>query len=233
MDETEQRIAKALQLTHVLRPPKQHLATFGTTNLRYYLVTEPAYKDVVSGEEESVIREGNVVSRKPAIVTPTYILNLEGFGQDTRTYMEALIRRFGPNSPGLLYDYRNEPGNLEIVGGQVSEVARRIADDLDRRSVDSAAVIVGLDELWDVSLMKFIYEYTAASLSSNVSEIQAMGLLQPDPQSEVPMGVIRGIEELFKQAEQGLDPKVLHQELARWGLFEHYQDRFLNLFRRR
>ena len=231
MDETEQRIAKALQLTHVLRPPKQHLATFGTTNVRYYVVTEPAYKDVVSGEEESVIREGNVVSQKPAIVTPGYMLNLEGFGQDARNYLESLKRRFGPNSPGLLYEYRNEPGNLEIVSGQVSEVARRIADDLDKRSVDSAAVILGVDELWDISLMKFIYDYTTASLSSNVSQIQALGLLQPDPQSEVPIGVIQGIEELFKQAEQGLDPKVLHQELTRWGLFEHYQDRFLNLFR--
>jgi hypothetical protein len=50
---------------------------------------------------------------------------------------------------------------------------------------------------------------------------------------DVPKGVIRRIEELFQQVEQGLDPKLLQQELTRWGLFEHYQDRFLSLFRRR
>ena len=233
MDEAEQRMWNALQLTRVLRPPKQHLATFGVTDLRYYLLSQPSYKDLVPGEDEAVVREGKVVSQRPAIVTPTYMMNLEGFSADARKYMESLVMRFGPNSPGIMYQYRNEPGNLEIVGGQVLEVAQRIADDLDERGVDSAAVILGADDLWDLSILKFIYEYTEASLASNVSEIQSMGLLDPDPQVNVPRGAIQKIEELFRQVEQGLDPKILHQELNRWGLFDHYQDRFLRLFRRR
>ena len=233
MDETDHRIAKAIQLTHVVRPPKKQLATFGVTNLQYYLVTEPSYDDLVPGEEESVIREGKVVAQRPAIVTPTYMLNLEGFSEDGTRYMESLVRRFGPHSPGLLYQYRNEPGNLEIVSGKVPDVAQNISHDLDKRGVDSAGVIMGIDDLWDVSLLKFIYEYTAASMASNVGEIEAMGLFEPDPELNVPQGVIQRIEELFRQVEEGLDPKHLHQELARWGLFEHYQDRFLSLFRRK
>jgi hypothetical protein len=233
MDEAERRIWKAIQLTHVVRPPKQHLATFGATNLKYYLVSEPSYKDLVPGEEESVIREGKVVSQRPTIVTPAYMMNLEGFGEDARKYMESMVRRFGPNSPGLLYQYRNEPGGLDIVGGQVYAVAQRIANDLDQRGVDSAVVILGIDDLWDVSILKFIYEYTAASVASNVGEIQAMGLLDPHPEVDVPRGVVQRIEEMFHQVEEGLDPKFLHRELARWGLFDYYQDRFLNLFRRK
>ncbi len=233
MDEAERRISRAIQLTRVVRPPKQHLATFGITNLRYYVVTEPSYTDLVPGGEEAVIREGQVVSQRPAIVTPTYMLNMEGFGDDARNYLERLMRRFGPNSPGLLYQYRNEPGSMDIVGGQVSAVAQRIADDLDKRGQDLAAVILGIDDLWDVSLFKFIYDHTAASLASNVGEIQARGLLDPDPETEIPRGVVQRIEELFRQAEGGLDPKQLHRELVRWGLFDQYQDRFLNLFRRR
>jgi hypothetical protein len=233
MDEAEQRMWSALQLTRVLRPPKRHLATFGVTDLRYYLLTQPSYEELVPGEDEAVIREGKVVSQQPAIVTPTYMMNLEGFSGEARKYMESLVRRFGPNSPGIMYQYRNEPGNLEIVGGKVLEVAQRIADDLDERGVDSAAVILGIDELWDLSILKFIYEYTSASLASNVNEIQSMGLLESDPRVDVPRGAVQKIEELFRQVEQGLDPKILHQELTRWGLFDHYQDRFLTLFRRR
>ena len=120
-----------------------------------------------------------------------------------------------------------------VVGGQPFDVARRIADDLDDRGVDSAAVILATDELWDLSLLKFVYEYTAASVASNVGEIKAMGLLDPDPKVDVPRGAIQKIDELFRQVEQGLDPKVLHRELTRWGLFEYYQDRFLSLFRRK
>ena len=233
MEEADNRIAQALRLTHVVRRPKQHLATFGITNLHYYMVTEPAYSDLVPGDAESVVREGIVVSQRPMIVTPTYMLNLVGFGNEASRYMESVAQRFGPNSPGLLYQYRNEPGNMDIVGGRFYAVAQRIADDLDQREVNSAAVILGTDDLWDLSLMKFIYEYTAASLASNVGEIKAMGLLDADPEVDVPVGVAQKIEELFRQAEKGLDPKELHQELVKWGLFDKYQDRFLNLFRSR
>jgi hypothetical protein len=81
--------------------------------------------------------------------------------------------------------------------------------------------------------MKFIYDYTTASLAANVGEIQSMGLLDPHPDAEVPRGVVQRIESLFRQVERGSDPQFLQQELSKWGLFEHYQDRFLGLFRRR
>jgi hypothetical protein len=233
MEESDPRISRAIEQTYTVRPPKQHLATFGVTNVRYYLVSEPSYGELVKTEDESVVREGRVIAERPTIVTPTYMLNLEGFGEDATRYMQLLINRFGPNTPGLLYQYRNEAEGLEIVSGLTSTVAHRIATDLDDRSVDSAAVIMGVDDLWDVSLLQFIYEYTSASLASNVGEIHSLGLLNPDPDVDVPKGVIRRIEELFQQVEQGLDPKLLQQELTRWGLFEHYQDRFLSLFRRR
>ena len=41
------------------------------------------------------------------------------------------------------------------------------------------------------------------------------------------------IEELFSRLNQGdIEPRVLKDELERWGLFEAYQDRFLSIFRR-
>ena len=231
MDETDRRLATAIKMTRVVRAPKQHLSTFGVTNLEYYLITTPIYSELVDGSEESVIREGRVISEKPTIVTPQYLLNLEGFSDGARTYMESLMGFYGPNSPGLLYRYRNEPGDLEIIADATTVVAQRISDDLDRRKVDLAAVILGVDDLWDVSLLKFIYEYTNASLESNVGDIQAKGLLDPEPDTNVPRGAIQHIEELFHQVKNGLDPNHLREELSRWHLFERYQDRFLNLFR--
>ena len=233
MDEADRRIEEAIASTRVVRPPKRHLATFGVTNVHYYLVTEPSYRELAPDEEEGVIREGKVISECPTIVTPTYMLNLEGFSENARRYMEYLTRRHGPHSPGLLYRYRNEPKGMDIVSGHVGNIARRIASELDSRDEQSAAVILGVDALWDVSLLKFIQEYTASSLTSNVEEMQAMGLLEPDPATQMPRAAIQRIEELFSQVEQGLDPKVLKQELDRWGLFEHYQDRFLGFFRRK
>lgn len=233
MDPNEQLITEAIQETRVVRLPKQPLAIFGVTNLHYYVVTEPVYRDLIRGKDESVVRQGKVESQRPAIITPAYVLNLEGFSENARKYMESLAQHYGPHTPSLLYRYRHAPGSLEIVSGRMANVAHRIAEDLNRRGENMAAVIEGVDQLWDVSLLKFIYEYTTGSLASNVSEIQAMGLLEPEPGLGVPRGAVQQIEQLFREVEQGLDPKVLRQELKRWDLFDHYQDRFLGLFRRK
>lgn len=194
------------------------------------MVTEPAYKEWSSDEDESVIRQGTVTSNRPALVTPHYMLNLDGFSEDAYRYMVALARRYGPNSPGILYQYKNEPGKLDIVSGKVQDVANRVAGDLTTNKQDMAVVITGVDELWDVSLLKFIHEYTGESAISNAREMEARGLLEPVPDLDVPRGIVQQIEEMFQQAKQGLDPSALHKELLRWGLFKAYEARFYGLF---
>ena len=86
MDLSDEQIAHAINNTEVIRPPRQTLATFGNTNVRYFLLTEPLYKDMVKGPEDTVIREGRVISEKPKVVTPGYMINLEGFGDNARKY---------------------------------------------------------------------------------------------------------------------------------------------------
>ena len=56
MDIDDQRIRDAVQHTEILRLPKQMLATFGMTNIYYYLVTEPAYSELVGDVTETVVR---------------------------------------------------------------------------------------------------------------------------------------------------------------------------------
>ncbi|MCH7996388.1 MAG: hypothetical protein IIB11_01250, partial [Chloroflexi bacterium] len=76
----DDRIAYAMSQTEVLRAPRQNLATFGTTNVRYFLLTKPAYSDLISASDDTVIREGRVISERPRVVTHGYMLNLQGFG---------------------------------------------------------------------------------------------------------------------------------------------------------
>ena len=233
MNTPEEWMRQVVEKTYVVRMPRSTLATFGVTNLRYYMVTEPSYQEIVKHEREGVVRDGRVIAEKPQIVTPTYMLNLEGFGSRARRYMEHLAQQYGPQSPGLLYSYRNEPKDTSIVGGEATAIARRISNDLDDRGDSDSLVIFGVDAFWDVSLVKAIYEMTAASLASNLEELGALGLMDPDPALGVPREAIMRIQRLFIHVERGGDPNVLKQELDRWGLFDHYQDRFLALFRRR
>lgn len=223
---------RAIEQTWVVRLPKQRLATFGPTNVGYYVVTEPIYEEQNSKTQEGVVRSGRVLSQKPTVITPTYALNLNGFSSEAYKYFKEVAQSGGSNSPGILYQYRNESEKMDIVSGAASDIAHKISDDLDRRKEDMSVVMVGVDEFWDVALLKFIYEFTSSSISGNLREFYSMGLLEPQTHlGGVPKAAVREIEGLFSKVKNGGDPDILKTELDRWGMFGYYQDRFLDLFR--
>jgi len=231
MDINDERIRDAVRHTEILRPPKRSLATFGTTNIYYYLVTEPAYSELVEAATETVVREGRVIAERPRIVTPYYLSRLEGFSSEARKYFDMLIKTHGPNAPGLFYTYKNEPKELTIVSNNLLAVVDKLNDDIDKRGDPLASIIRGQDELWDVSLMKFIYEMTRSSMPDNLMQMGTKGLLDIDSRG-IPMDVRIRIEELFNLAYKGdIEPRELKEELDRWGLFEDYEDRFFAIFK--
>lgn len=233
MDINDERIMAAVNATEIIRPPKQNLATFGATSVYYYLVTEPVYTGFNGSKNETVVREGRVIAEKPKIVTPYYMTHLEGFGAEAKRYLEMLAAAVGANTPGLLYTYRNEPKELNIVAERLVAVVDRLNADLDRKGDPLVSIIRAEDELWDVSLMKFIFELTRNSIGDNVREMGERGLFSID-NGGVPAEARMQIEDLFNRVARGnSDPSFLKTELDRWGLWEEYQDRFLSMFRRR
>jgi hypothetical protein len=230
MSTEDARIEYAISHTEVLRPPKQTLSTFGATNIYYYLLTEPSYKELVEGEEETVVREGRVRAERPKVVTPSYLINVEGFSEHARRYLEMIAREYGTNTPGLFYGYKNEPKELNIVSSGMDSVVRNLDERIDKEGNRLATIIKGVDELWDVSLLKFIFDMTKYSAGSNITELGRRGLLDVDRKG-VPMEARQSIEQQFDEVKNGeLDPSALKVELDRWGLFEEYQDRFFRLF---
>ncbi len=232
MDIDDVKMQAAVEQTEILRAPKQSLTTFGTTNIYYYLVTEPAYVEIVPNTVETVIREGRVIAEKPRIVTPYYLSSLEGFSENARRYFDYLIKTYGHSAQGLLYAYRNEPKEMNIVSNNLPAVVAKLNEDIDRRGDPLTTIIKGMDEMWDIALIKFIFEMTQRSVSDNVRQMNARGLLAMDEKG-IPADARARIEGLFLQAAAGgIDPQVLKDELDRWNIFPEYEDRFLNLFRK-
>jgi hypothetical protein len=231
--EDQERIRYAVEHTEVVRPPQQALATFGVTNIHYYILTEPVYTDLLGFEGETVVREGKVIAERPKIVTPYYLLNLfEGF-EHGKGFADYLLGEYGANEPGLLYRYKNEPAETNVLSTPLETVIENLNQRIDKEGSTLAAIIKGVDELWDVSLMKFIYDMTRYSLHSNVMELGARRLLDVDS-GGVPRYARQTIEQLFREArEERKKAHELEGELRRWGVFDEYQDRFLDLFRKR
>ena len=233
MDINDERLRLAVQHTEILRMPRRSLSTFGTTNIYYYLVTEPTYSELEGSITETVVREGRVIAERPRIITPYYLSRLEGFSTEARKYFEMLIGTHGANAPGLFYTYRNESKGLNIVSDSLLSVVDKLNAEIDKRADPLVSIIKGEDEFWDVSLMKFIYEMTRSSLQENLMQLESRGLLDIDT-GGVPADARARIESLFRQVTRGeVGPSELRDELERWGLFEEYQDRFLNIFRKR
>jgi hypothetical protein len=233
MDIESERIEYAARHTEIIRHPRQHLATFGVTNIYYYLLTEPTYSEISNDVNETVIREGRVIAERPKIVTPYYLTNLEGFSYDARQYFEKLLMLHGPNAPGLFYTYKNEPKSLNIVSEKWPALVAKLNDEIDKKADPLATIIKGQDDLWDVSLLKFIYEITSRSVQSNIAQLGSRGLLEMS-HGGIPVGVRQSIEDMFHRAGRG-DIKVyeLERELNHWGVFEEYQDRFFALVKGR
>ena len=232
-DVNDERIREAVEHTETLRLPRQSLASFGMTNIHYYLLTEPVYSEMVSETAETVIREGRVIAERPRVVTPYYLSRLQGFSGEAKRYFEMLMRQHGPAAPGLLYSYRNEPQELNIVSDNLPAVVARLNEEIDKRGDPLASIIKGEDVLWDVSLMKFIFDLTRSSVRDNLKELGARGLLSVDA-GGVPADARARIEELFRRADSGeMEPRELKDELDRWGLFTDYEDRFLALFKKK
>jgi len=233
MDIDDERIREAVRHTEILRAPKQSLATFGTTNIYYYLVTEPVYSELVKNVTETVVREGRVIAERPRIVTPYYLSRLEGFSPEARRYFEALIQAHGPDAPGMFYTYKNEPKELNIVSDNLLSVVEKLNAEINKRGDPLTSIIKGEDEFWDVSLMKFIYETTRNSLRDNLWQMGSRGLLDIDRRG-IPVDARLRIDELFRKVSRGeSEPRELKAELDRWNLFDEYEDKFFNIFKKR
>ena len=223
--EMDDKIKYALEHTELIRTPRQELATFGSSIIDYYVVTELV-------GNVSVVRDGKVIAERPKIVTPLYLVNVEGFSEQAKKYI-AMMAQDSPHESGIFYRYKNEPRGMNVISEPVRQVIDKISSQIEEERNPLSTIIKGVEESWDVSLLMFIYGLTTRSVRSNVAEFSRRGFLDLDA-SGVPQGARGYIEELFEQVKDNLSrvPELVI-ELHRWGLFPEYQDRFFALFRRK
>ncbi len=219
-----EKIEQAINNTSIRAYPKQNLATFGSTSLNYFIITSLL-------DQLCAVREGRVVAEMPRIITPHYLPTFEGFGSHGKDLTEWLVRTHGTDTPMLRYAFRHEPKEMTIVSNSVEEVEVRVRERIDRDQDRLCGILVGAEETWNISVWKLALDMASRSLSNALTELDRSGLLGVE--GGVPKHARFVIERLFEDVEKDRDnaPKLVG-ELQRWGLFEDYQDRFFDIFRR-
>ena len=243
MDKSK-RIKEALEETIIMKKPDELISSSGSTKMHYYVLTEPVYLEAFPEEgPETRIREGWISWEKPKLLTPDYIMNIEGFSEEAKKAMKLLANE-NPDMAGLLYkmNYKKERANTRTVSRNIKETAEMLADGFDESSDLINVIIKGLDDLWDVSLMKFVQKFIIKSATKNqMPDYKSKGHLSHNKSGQpvvtrnlqgLPQAANEEIEEMFHKVKKGdLDPSELKKELDRWGVYKQYEDRFLDLFR--
>ncbi|GAB4239886.1 MAG: hypothetical protein OHK005_01700 [Candidatus Methylacidiphilales bacterium] len=172
---TPDDFAYALENTRVVRPPEKRLSTFGTSLLHYHLVTEDM--DVAN---LSRVREGSILAEKPQIISPDQMakLALEGFGEHGQQYAD-LINQNAHKFAILKYGFRIRKSDIRCydVHEAIEQVVGRVCEDVRAKNDPLTAVLTGIDDGWEVCLLKFMFDMVTSSVEGNLGDFRDKGFL--------------------------------------------------------
>ena len=220
----------AVNNTEIIRMPSCQLETFGTTILDYHMVSQ-----LMDSVDQVRVREGRMQAGKPEIITPAAYSQvlLEGFGEEAGRYIDW-IREHEKDIHILQYGYKlkQESFSEHLVSDTVQAVLERVKGDVKRKGSPSSAILLGVDNPWDVCLIKLFREVIQKSADTNIRELAGRSMF--DDAGGVSKGIRDDIEASFQAANKNAGMiKPLGTKLQRYGLFEEYQDRFFALMKGR
>ena len=165
----------ALENSRVLLAPTQRLDTFGTSLFNYFLVTEEM--DAVN---LSRVREGHIHAERPQIVTPQNMtkLLLEGFSDQGQRFAEQISGQ-GARFAFLKYGFRVSKSDIRSydVHESLENVAGKLKTELELKNEPLTALLTGVDDGWEICLLKFMVDLMAASYPGNVGDFRERGML--------------------------------------------------------
>jgi hypothetical protein len=172
-------IQYALEMTKVLREPDRRIETFGETRFEFQLISE-----LMDRSNEVRVRTGEVEAMRPRIFRPDGYrgIELEGFNDGARARLDALVEKFreqGKNLAFLQYGFQFKRGHVqeEIIHDSMDAVRERVLEDIRRTGNPSLAVIEGVDDAWEISILKFSFEMILRSQEINAFDFRRRGML--------------------------------------------------------
>jgi len=153
----------AIENTHVIVAPEQQIATFGSTSFNFYLISE-----LMDRVDQVRIRNGKIHAERPQIVTPEhyYRLLLEGFGEKAERYVDQLREHA-----------RKTDLSEQTLRDSIETVINRTRRRVEGSNEPLSAVIQGVDDAWEVCLLKFTIDLVERSSGGNLGDFHKRGLI--------------------------------------------------------
>ena len=172
---TDDDFQYAIENTRVILAPQRQIASFGSTSFRFYLISE-----LMDQVNEVRVRDGRIHAERPQILTPEHYcrLLLEGFGEKAEKYVEQLrertrdmaVLRYG-------FQFRKTDVTERMFRDPVEAVIARTKLHVEHTEEPLSAVIQGVDDAWEVCLLKFTIDMIERSSGGNLGDFRKRGLI--------------------------------------------------------
>ncbi len=169
-------ILYAAEMTRVIYEPDRRIDTFGDTRFNFLMISE------VMDEVNVVrVRSGRVEAEKPKIIRPSIYreVSTEGFTDEAKRFFEWLSKH-GSGFLTLLeygFRFRRSEVNEELLHEPLESVRGRLLEQVRNGEDTFMALLEGVDDAWEVSLLKFTVEMIQKSHEINIFDFKRKGLL--------------------------------------------------------
>ncbi len=144
----------ALKRTELIRLRLQDLATFDATAVPYVFLAESAVN-----RGDTVVRKGQVLIERPAIMLPSFSPQFEGFEFDKDLHVSddtvatfLLVR--GVQFPSL--KYHHQLSSLDVIEGSLQHAVDRFREQLTAAEDIRTGLVVGPEEAWQFSILLLV-----------------------------------------------------------------------------
>ncbi|MEI6892006.1 MAG: hypothetical protein V5783_07540 [Pontiella sp.] len=211
----------AVNNTELITVPTSRLETFGDTVVNYYMVCQQ-----MDRMDKVIIREGHLKALKPAIITPQALgqMDVGDLGEEAQQYAEWLAKH--ANELRILqYGFTLQKQELKeyTVTDHIDNVLARVKAEVIAKDDPLSSILVGVDDPWEVCLMKLMVELVQHSAQGNMQDFQQHSL-------DLGRRLIDNIDQAFLEASR--DPSKINElaeMLKQNGLWEKHEDRFFAL----
>lgn len=165
----------AMETTQVLREPDRRIETFGSTRFEFEILTEP-----MDSVGKVKIRRGEVNAQKPQLIKPAGYsdIELEGFDPKVLRVIEH-FKEQGQDLSFLQYGFQFKRSEVseEVIHDNLESVKEKALETVRRTGNPSLAVIEGVEDAWEVGVMKFTIEMIMKSAEINQFDFKRRGLI--------------------------------------------------------
>ena len=160
---------KALKGTEIIRMRLQDLATFETTSVPYVFLAESSLN-----QGDTVIRKGQVLIERPAIVLPQFSPQFEGFDLERELHIPSdmlatflLVR--GVQFPSLRY--RHQISSLDLLEQSLQQAIEQVTQQLTTAEDIKTGLVIGPEDTWQFSLLLLVGALVVRSAEGDLRRI--------------------------------------------------------------